>query len=271
LLGKILTAAITLFWVAMMAQLVQRELLPAYLAEREAARAPNYARLEALAAKPLVRQMGIYLAGKRIGQTVSRLAKVGDELRFTSRTELQLNSTAARLLMMGGGGVRFVVKFEATVIEERLVSLRMEAFSPPQSEPLLIVEGISAEDRLNLKIHQGDRVHNVTVPFDSRQVLSGLFSPAFVPAKLRVGESWPVNALGLGGDGIQNGTATVLRTERIEAEGVSQQAFVIGIKFGTYEMTVWANPEGEVLQQKFLGFALVREKPSAEAERDEKP
>jgi hypothetical protein len=31
-------------------------------------------------------------------------------------------------------------------------------------------------------------------------------------------------------------------------------------------MTVWANSRGEVLQQKFLGFTLVREKPPAEAE-----
>ena len=92
-----------------------------------------------------------------------------------------------------------------------------------------------------------------------------------MPAKLRVGESWPVNILGLGSYGVQNGTATVLRTERIETEGVSQEAFVIGIKYGTYEMTVWANSEGEVLEQKFLGFTLVREKPTAEAEQGEKP
>jgi len=72
--------------------------------------------------------------------------------------------------------------------------------------------------------------------------------------------------LGLGSYGIQNGTATVLRTERIETEGVAQNVFVIGIKYGTYETTVWANSEGEVLQQKFLGFTLVREKPPAEAE-----
>jgi hypothetical protein len=111
----------------------------------------------------------------------------------------------------------------------------------------------------------------MTVPFDSRQVLSGLFAPTSMPAKLRVGESWTVNTLGLGSYGIQNGTATVLRTERIQVEGVSQGAFVISIKYGIYEMTVWANSAGEVLQQKFLGFTLVREKPSAETERGDKP
>jgi hypothetical protein len=271
LLGKILTAAVTLFWVAMMGLLVKRELLPAYLAEREAARAPNYAYLETLAAKPRVQQMGIFLAGNRIGQTVSRLAKVRDELRFTNRTDLQLNAIAARLLMMSGGGVSFSFRFEATVIEGRLAGFRMEAFSPPQTEPLAIMEGVAAEDMLNLKIHQGGRVQSVSTPFDSRQVLSGLFAPTFVPAKLRVGESWPVNTLGLGSNGIQNGTATVLRTERIETEGATQEAFVIGIKYGTYETTAWVNSEGEVLQQKLLGFTLMREKPSAEAERDERP
>ncbi len=143
----------------------------------------------------------------------------------------------------------------------------MEAFSSPRSEPLAIVDGVATEDTLKLKIRQGGRVQSMTAPFDSRQVLSGLFAPTSMPAKLRVGESWPVNTLGLGSYGIQNGTATVLRTERIETEGVSQEAFVIGIKYGTYEMTVWANCEGEVLQQKFLGFTLVREKPTAEAEQ----
>ena len=93
MLGKILTAAITLFWVVMMALLAKRDVLPAYLAEREAARAPNYAYLEALAAKPRIQQMGIYMAGERIGQTVSRMAKVGDELRLTNQTDLELNSS----------------------------------------------------------------------------------------------------------------------------------------------------------------------------------
>jgi hypothetical protein len=270
LLGRTLTAVITLFWMAMMALLVRRDVLPAYLAEREAARAPNYAYLEALAAKPRVQQMGIYIGGARIGQTVSRMAKAGDELRLTNHTDLELNSIAAQLLMIGGG-VHFSFKFEATVVEGQLAGFRLGVFSPPQSEPLAIVDGVSAEDKLKLKIRQGGRVENMSVPFDSRQVLSGLFAPTSMPAKLRVGESWPVNTLGLGSYGIQNGTATVLRTERIKPEGVSQEAFVIGVKYGTYEMMVWANAEGEVLQQKFLGFTLVREKPAAEAERGEKP
>ena len=49
--------------------------------------------------------------------------------------------------MMGGGGVRFSLKFEATVIEARLAGFRMEAFSPPQSEPLVIVDGIRPKTR----------------------------------------------------------------------------------------------------------------------------
>ena len=69
----------------------------------------------------------------------------------------------------------------------------------------------------------------------------------------------------------KHGIAKVLRTERINVESVSQEAFVIQVKYGTYEMTVWANSKGEVLQQKFLGFTLVREKPPAETEGGEKP
>jgi len=272
LFGKILTAAITLFWVVMMVFLAKRDVLPAYLAEREAARAPNYAYLEALATKPRVQQMGIYLAGERVGQTVSRMAKVADQLRLTNQTDLELNSIAAKLLMMGGGGVRFSFKFKATVVEARLADFRLEVFSPPKSEPLAIVDGISAENTLVLKIRQGGGpVQNTSVPFDSRQVVSDLFVPTSMPAKLQVGENWPVNTLGLGSYGIQSGTATVLRTEPIKVEGVSQEAFVISIKYGTYETTVWADSKGEVLQQKFLGFTLVREKPPAEAERGEKP
>jgi hypothetical protein len=271
LLGKILTVVITLFWMAMMTLLAKWDVLPAYLAEREAARAPSYAYLEALAAKPRVEQMGIYLGGTRIGQTVSGMSKMGDELRLTNHTDLALNSLAAQLLMMGGGGAHFSIKFEATIVEARLAGFRMEAFSQSRSEPLVIVDGLAAEDTLRLKIRQGNRAQSMSVPFDPRQVLSGLFAPTSMPAKLRVGESWPVNTLGLGSYGIQNGTATVLRTERIETEGVAQNVFVIGIKYGTYETTVWANSEGEVLQQKFLGFTLVREKPSAETERGDKP
>jgi predicted amino acid-binding ACT domain protein len=270
LLGKILTAAITLFWLAMMALLVNREVLPAYLAAREAARAPNYAWIEALAAKPRVEQLGIFLGGVRIGQTVNRMSRVGDELHLTNRTDLELNSLAAKLLMMGGG-IQFSSKFEATVVEARLAGFRMEVLSPPQSEPLAIVDGTSAGDTLKIKIRQGGRVQNLTTPFDSRQVLSGLFSPASMPAQLHVGQSWAVNTLGLGNFGIQNGIAKVLRTERINVESVSQEAFVIQVKYGTYEMTVWANSQGEVLQQKFLGFTLVREKPPAEAENEKKP
>ena len=271
MLGKCLTAAITLFWMVMMAFLAKWDVLPAYLAEREAARAPNYAYLEALAAKPSVQQLGIYFAGLRLGQTASRMTVVNDELRLTNHTDLELNALVAQFLKLGGGGVRFSFRFEATVIEGRLAGFRMAAFSPPQSEPLAIVEGVSVEDTLNLKIRQGGRVQDTSVPFDSRRVLSGLFAPTSMPAKLSVGESWPVNTLSLGTYGIQNGTATVLRTERIKVEGASQEAYVIGVKYGTYEMTVWANSKGEVLQQKFLGFTLVREKPAAEAEQSGKP
>jgi hypothetical protein len=271
LLGRILTAAITLFWLAMMGLLVNQEVLPAYLAAREAARAPNYAWLETVAAKPRVEQLGIFLGGARIGQTVHRMSRKDDELRLSNRTDLQLNSLAAKLLMMGGGGMQFSFKFEATVIEARLAGFQMTVLSPPQSEPLAIVDGTSAGDMLRMRIRQGGHVQNLTTPFDSRQVLSGLFAPSSMPAQLHVGQSWTVNTLGLGNFGIQNGMAKVLRTERIKVEGVLEEAFVIQIKYGTYDMTVWANSKGEVLQQKFLGFTLVREKPPAEVENNEKP
>lgn len=270
MLGKILTAAITLFWLAMMALLAKWEVLPGYLAEREAACSPNYAYLEALAAKPRIVQMGIYLAGVRIGQTVNRMSKVDDELRLTNRTDLELSPAAAQLLMMGGGGVRFFFKFEATVIEARLAGFQMQAYSLPKKEPLATVDGVSVGDTLKVVIRQGGRKESLTVPFDSRQGLSGLFAPTWMPAQVHVGESWPVNTLALGSYGIQNGTATVLRTERIKVEGVEEETFVIRIKYGTCEVTVWANSKGEVLQQKFLGFTLAREESQAEAESGEK-
>ena len=79
----------------MMTLLVEREILPAWRAEREAAHTPNYGQLEALAEKGQVRQMGIYRgeppAGRRIGQTRSALRKDGAEMVMTSDTRILLD------------------------------------------------------------------------------------------------------------------------------------------------------------------------------------
>ena len=101
------------------------------------------------------------------------------------------------------------------------------------------------------------------MPFDSQRVLSDLLSPSFTPTQLRVGETWAFSTFDPLSYGVGTATAHVTGRERIKLDGAEEDTFVIQLASGSYEATVWANPQGEVVKEKVLGFTLLREEPDA--------
>jgi len=272
LLGRILTVAIALLWIASMTWMVRREVLPPLRAEREAARAPNYAQLESLAARAPVVQMGIFLAnGKRIGWTRGALRRVGDDLLIESRTFLRLDLGAAGSLApgLGGGTLQLYIQFKAQVVEGRLAGFDLVVRPGRRAEALASIEGHPVDDRLVLRIRQGDRIRVESFPFDTRQVLSSDLLPGFTAGRVRPGERWTIRTLDPVTYRLRAVEAEVVGREMISVAGAPREAWLIRIPYDTYEVKVWATPEGEVLQQKIPGFLLVREEPTPEEDAGE--
>jgi hypothetical protein len=270
-LGRIVTVLIVAMWLAAMGWMVRREVLPPLRAERAVARSPNYAQLEALAEKSAQVQMGIHLAnGKRIGSTRGSLKKVDGDLVIENRTyvniDLGLPTGAPGLGELNG--LKLYVHFKAHVVEGRLAGFDLVARPGRRAEALAVVTGIAAGDRLNLTIKQGDHIRKESVPFDARQVLSSDLLPGFTAGRVRAGERWTVRTIDPATYGVRATEAEVVGKETIEIGGKPREAWLIRIPYQSYEVKIWATPEGEVLQQKIPGFVLKREDPTPEEEAD---
>lgn len=265
--GRLLTAGITLFWLAMMGLLAHREILPAYRAAREAAQRLTYSRLQELASEPRVSQMGIYLGKRRVGKTVSVVRMVDDELRIRSETELNIRLSPGPSLGPTGEGLRAAIRFCARAALGRLLEFRLTVSSPPGTPPAAIVDGYPVGRSLVLKIRQSGTTTTRTIPFDSEQLLSDSLSPALAPGDLRLGRRWVIRTLDPTTYTIRSVWAEVVRREPVTLDGETTDAYLIEVPYGSQKVKVWADRNGEVLKQKVLGFTFIREEVPADVRK----
>lgn len=265
MLLRVLTFTVTVFWLVMMVALTKREILPVWQAAREAAQTPTYAQLEAMADKPRLSQMGIFLGARRIGFTRGTVRKGEDGLRLTNETHLNLNLSGAEALTGGiGGNINLVMLFKARVSEGQLVEFRVTVHSPPATDPIAIIDGYPVDNHLMLSINQGGQKSSQSIPFDPRQVLSNDLAPSFTPSRLRVGEKWAVRSIDPMNYRVRTAWATVSGRETIEVDARPVEAFLITIPYGAQEVRVWTDSSGQVLKQKIFGFTFIRETPTVE-------
>ncbi len=263
MLGRFATAFIVVFWLTMMAVLAQREILPTYRAARQLSAGTTYAHLEKLAEAGRVSQMGIFLGKRRIGRTVSVFRKVGDELRLQNDTEINLNLSTDGAFMPGGvPGLHVLMRFRVRVAERKLLEFRLTVSSPPKTPPLAVVDGYPAGRTLVLKIKQGGQTRTESVPFSAEQILSSNLAPILAVSELHVGKRWIIRTLDPTTYTVRAVWAEVVAEEPVSIGGTQHEAFLIKIPYGSYEVNVWATPDGEVLKQKVFGFVFLKEQPS---------
>jgi len=262
-LGRLATGCISVFWLIMMAVLAHREILPAYRAARQSSTGATYARLEEYAEAGHVSQMGIYLGDRRVGRSVSVFRKVGDEVRLSNDTEVNLElSPAAAAVPAAVNGLHAVMRFRARILEGRLLDFRLTVSSPPKTPPLAIVDGYPTGKVLVLRVRQGDRTTTQTIPFAAEEVLSSNLTPLVaLPERLRVGRRWTIRTLDPTTYAVRSVQAEVVAREPVSLDGVTRDAYRIEIPYGSYRVQVWVAPDGEVLKQKFLGFVFLKEQP----------
>lgn len=267
MLNRLLSVGITLFWLAMMAWLVQREVLPAFHEAHEALQSTSYHCLEARAADTPVSQMGIFLGGKRIGYTLSRMRLVGQELRLESRTEIKLSLSSRRHARLGPeiGDLDVSLLFVARVLQGELLDLRLTVNAPPGSPPIVVIDGVPVAKMLQLKIRHGGKTEIESIPFNPRQLISSGFGQAFALPKLDVGMRWQFRTLDPFSRRVRVSEAEVVGTEPITLGSETVQAYRIRIPYGTSEITVWADEDGAILKQKVFGFTFIREPPPSDA------
>ena len=273
MLGRISTVAITIFWLVMMGILFKGEVLPVIMAKRAASQATTYSRLDALLDGPRVSQMGIYLGKRRVGQTLSRVTKQGKQIRVESQTEIKLNLKFAPIgLPMSGadiGGLSLRIRFEAHVVERKLLRFSLTADGGPRTPPMAVVEGSQIGSCLMLKIRRQGGTQTKEIPFDPEQLFSTTLGPALALPELDIGKRWAIRMLQPPSYTMQTAWAEVVGTEKITLNGEEHETFVIKIRRGSDvdagSVTVWASPEGEILKQKIFGFIFVREEPPPDA------
>lgn len=262
MIGKLATAAICIFWIIMMTLLVQREIAPAVVAFREEQHTPGFAHIKELAEKGYAEQMGIYLGQRRIGYAQAWLKPSPDDdtVRMINVSEISLNMPGGNMIPgLPGGAMSLKFDFNATVSNVGLQDFRLNVYSAGASAPLAIVDGNPVGDTLNLKIRTGDETRFEQVPFRADAIIGNDMGPMMLPAKIEPGVRWPVRSLDPMTYAVRTSWATVHKKETIEIEGAEVQAYLITIPFGNMELKVWANDEGQVLKQKFLGFSFIRE------------
>ena len=265
MLGRVLTVTITLFWLAMMALLAQREIVPNIRFARAASQPTSYHYLESLATEGRVSQMGLYLGKRRIGYTLGRMRMVGDELHLESRTELKLSLSSNPRSTAGLGRIDMSTEFLVRVEQGELLGLRLTVSSPPGTPPLAIIEGVPERQSLRLHIRQGDDIRVETIPFDSKQLISSGLAQAFALPKLSVGLRWKIHSLDPISRTVKVSTAEVIGKETVRLHGEDVEAFIIRIPYGTTETRIWAGPDGDVLKQQVLGFTFLKEEPPSDA------
>lgn len=271
MLGRIVTVLIAALWIASMGWMIQREVLPPLRTEETIARSPNYKQFEALAEKAAVVQMGIHLAnGKRIGYTRGVVRKGDGDIIIESHTFLNINlNVPSGAPVMGDlNGLKLYVHFKAQVVEGRLGGFDLSVRPGRHEEALATVEGRAVDDKLSIHIRQGNQIRTEVVPFDSRQVLSSDLLPGFTSGRMREGERWAIRTIDPLTYGVRATEARVIGKESIQIGGKTREAWRISIPYESYEVSIWATPEGEVLRQKIPGFVLDREDPTPQKELD---
>lgn len=253
--ARLIAAAIAVFWAAMMAALVKRELLPAWTS----AEPVDYGSL--LSSNEVSRQsrMAIYFRDARIGRVETQVHRTRDGgIELCSNTTLSLAELGPPLLAAVG-------KVRTGLIIQSGRDGGLRRFDFYVHEPLdVCVRGATEGGRLRLTTQFEDgQASETLVDYDPRMILANAFSPFLGLHNLRVGKQWRFASLDPLTRQMKVVTVTVTGRETLDLGGEQTDAFVLTSEYGSLQVRSWVAPDGVVLRMETpYGFSLVREAPS---------
>jgi hypothetical protein len=265
IMKRIFAYTVVLFWVAMTALFVEREVIPGLYPTTAYGYAPlrDYAR-----ATPGYR-MGIYAAnGSRVGFSETRydFTEAGD-LRVVSNAEIDLKQHT--LFALGGvqsaDAAGFEIKSEVTVgPDNALKDFRINCDAGGLSA---LATGAVRNRILYMTLSVAGQSTEREIPVTHDDVVSSGFMAVGALPNLRVGQSWQIKMLDPLNFQFNTATARVTSKERILLRGHRYTTYRVELDRGVKIGTAWVNSAGDVLKEEAFGFVMVREPLPHEGDR----
>ena len=280
----LVTLGIISFWLVMMSLLLKREALPRLQAARqEPGAGQSYEALLTNARQTRTSQMGIYWLSldRRVGTTATTIRRVGDMHQINTQTRIATGLIGKLFLLperenetqtVGSAGQILITSRTVVGPEFNLVSFRARVTGEPGMRTLASIDGGMGGGKLHVTLTDNSgRTFEREIPFDSRTVISQVFSTSVSQGDLYVGRRWQVRMLNPFMGTYETAMAEVTGEESIEWNGRQHDTFVVKTSWGNWTSTAWVDRDGSVLRQRApLGVILVRENPKSDASGDEK-
>lgn len=246
-----LVAAITLFWLAMNAQLVRRELLipalPSGSTSIAASLTPEISYKE--------QWMGIYYEGEKVGYsntTVNRIQS-DDEPGF-----IILNRTFMVVELMD---TPINVQFEGLLKTNQEFKMRTFSCWLKSAGRQIQIEGKLDGATLSLSVLSGNKVFRKTATVSEDVNLSNSLTPLLYLPDLEPGITYSVDILDPLSLATNKAKVKVAGMERYEYEGKEIDVYVVETDYQGISFTAYVTESGEVLKESTpLGWTLLREK-----------
>ncbi len=242
--GRIVPAAIVLFWAIMMGLLVHREVIvpwqnPVVLATR----------LE----KPVDFWMGIYLdKGARVGfvhsssTPVLKDGEMGADIGIMARLEVPLFGRSTDFLLLGSAWI------------SKHAGLTHFDFSIKSADHEMRIEGAVEDDRLKARVHTGDEVLPLSFPVKREFFLSGgLGMPSMTLPPLEPGTEVYVDAFDPTTLSMGKAKLLCVARETLTIAGEDIETCVIDTEIAGITTRAWVNADEEVVRAETpFGFIL---------------
>ena len=260
MLRQSIALAITAFWALMMGLLVRREILPGF----EAHAPVRYGSLLSSEQDSRADRMGIFIAGRRVGTTVTSLRREpSGAIRISNQTDLDL----ARIKALRRPGITSITT-HLVALADPARGLRSFKFEVDWDVVPVRIRGVVQGETLRMRKQIGDApAQSVTVLIDPKTLVSSGFSPILGSSTLTVGKRWDIatfNPLTLRMD---KATAEVTAKESLEIDGRKVDTRVVAIRYGPIETRSWVADDGQVVRQE-APFGILLQRESAETLRD---
>ena len=252
---KLISSAILLFWVTMMSALVRQQIL----ARTVRPPAGSYSQiLSALEETHEDRRMGIYLGGKRIGQSDTHFrSHLDGSYAIDNTTQLKLPSLPPFTLE----SCRAELRAKAYVNADYRLDWFELVFLTPVYEAR--VRGNWVGNELQIRLTAGPETHSYSMPLDEDVLLTNTFTPFLGVQDLSLGETWAMKMFNPLTGQFRDVVVRVARKEILQWEGRDVETYVVTVTQGPFQCSAWIREDGEVLKQTaLLGLTLIKEIPT---------
>lgn len=267
----LVAAAVVVFWLNSMRQLIGREVLPAIREAAEAAQGVKYRDLRRTLFDKRRIRMGIFVqqhvAGEPQMRPVGELERNvhltnPDGMQIVSHVRFDMASIMRKTAT--GAGLPTETTFHVHVARGKLVKMEMRTRLPGASSPLIEVHGRMAGDKLNLVIRSGGGSIRRVVPFDPNYLLEGMGSPLSGMPDLYVGKRWTIRTFNIMSAKVVHMQAHVARRETIKWLDEEVECYVVAMGKGALKSTAWVDDRGRLIRYRVMALSFVLKRPPSE-------